>query len=243
MKFNFLNKLFKKNNNEDKEDNKEFVNRVPSSNSVDNNINIEHNDYLIKIEIKKDCTLQEYCNETESLLKENLANMDDAMIDMINRIPMRMLISNGIKTINGQTIYLIRNDDFEYIISSNAKNIHISESRMVDEEIEESTIQIYFPNGEYKISKYIHDINRSTKSVKFYKTSNVSNQLFSIDKEEASSTVKSMLQHLEENESIKNILDLEHISSYLNAIEVTDVPETEDNMKNIDEKNNEQLEY
>lgn len=242
MKFDFFNKLFGKKNKEKKEDNKELANSVSSGNSVDTNINIEYNDNLIKIEIKKDCSFQEYSSEIGRILQEYPANMDNNNIDMINNLPKRMLISNGIDTINGQTIYLIRNDDYKYIISSNADKLYISETSNVGTEIEESIFKIYFPNREYQIGKYIHGVNRDTSSIKAYRSGMVnSNQPFWMDKEEASSTVKTILQHLEENEKTKDILDLEYINSFLSAIEERAATKTEGNMQDVNEKDDEEV--
>ncbi len=244
MNLNFFNKLFRKKNKENVKDNNGPVNNASSSNSIDKNINIEYNKNLIKIEIKKDCDFQEYCNEIDRRLQENISKMDNNMIDMINEIPIRMLISNGIKTINRQTVYLTSTDEYEYIISLNAENIRISERRIVNKEIEESTIQIYYPNREYKISKYVHDLNRSTKSVKSYIPGRKSGiQFFDMNKEEAILTAKTLMQHLEKNESIRDTLDLKYISSFLSFDESPDVLKIEDNTKDIDEKSDEQLEY
>lgn len=237
MNINFLNKIFGKMNKENMKDVKESFNKDLSSNSIDANINIEYNENLIKIEIKKDCGVQEYCNEVGRRLQEKFSNMDSNMIDMIREIPMGMLISNGIKRINGQTVYLISTDEYEYIISINAENTYISERCIINNEIEESTIQINYPNREYKISKFIHDLNKNTKSVKTYKPGWRSDiQYFDMDKEEAVQISKTLFQHLEENNSIKSVIDLEHISSFLSFVELPEVVKIENNTKDIDEK-------
>ena len=228
MKFNFLKSLFWK-------EHKEFDNNVKSSNAVGANINIENNDNLIKIEIKEDCTLQEYCTKIDSLLQSNSENMDKTSIDMIDRLPMRMLISNGIKTIKRQTIYLISNNNLQHTISVNVDNIYLSESKVENEEIKEGTIRICLANREYQISKYIHDSNRSTKSVKFYKPSNASNQFFCMDRQEATTVVESMIEHLEQIEAIKNILNLDDIHSYLNLTEREEFPKAEVDIKVVNE--------
>jgi len=229
MRFNFFKNLFNKKHRDDKKNDQ----NVKVSKDIGADINVENNDGLIKIEIEKDCTLQEYSEKIDSLLQSDSENIDKTLSDMIDKLPMRMLISNGIKTINRQTIYLISNNNFKYIISANSDNIYLSESKIENKNINENTIKICLANEEYQISKYVHDINKSTKSVKFYNPTNNGNEFFYMDIEEATAVVESMIEHLDKIEVIKNILNFDNIHSYLKLTELRESSRTEENI-NID---------
>ena len=248
MNLAFLDKIFpnrkKRNLSSDSIDNTESVNGDLNNNSIETNISMECNKDLIKIEIKKNCNLKEYCYEKDMRLQEIISNIDNNMIDMIKQIPMRMLISSGINTIYKQTIYLFSIDECEYIISLNTENIHISESRVVNKEIEESSIQINYKNRKYEISKFVHDLNKSTKNVRSYIPGmNSQVESFNMDKEEAILTAKTLLQHLEKIELIRDVLDLQYIKSLLNFDELSFTVKTSANTELSNEKNNQQLEY
>ncbi len=180
-------------------------------------MNIEYNGSFAKIEVKKDYTLQEYSDKIDYLLEQKSSDMDKSTIDIIDKLPIRILIPNG-NRISNQSIFLILNRNPIYIISVNSKAIYLSEIKKEVEVIKENTINIFFPSKVYIINQYIHDVNRSTKNFKFYNSLFLSSQIFSMDKKTAISIVKSVLHNLSEIECVKDIINLEEIRKYLDII-------------------------
>ena len=209
MILNFLKKLFsRKTNNE---------NIIPEENNHLPNISIISTDNYIKMKIQQDCTFREYCSELDKLSQEG--------VDEINQLPMRALLSKGIETIYGQSVYLIDNNGFFYTISINSNNVYISSRKTESEEIKEATIDVNLQSKRYRITNYVHDLNRSTKSVKTYLPDEVGSP-FSMTTEDAKTTVSLMIEQLGQIEYIDEIVDLSQLKECLTLYKVQDFHRT-----------------
>ncbi len=208
MRLNIFKKLFsRKTNNENIVS--EEINNIPNIHENVNqqpNINIISTDNYIKMEIQQDCTFREYCSELDKLSQDG--------VDEINQLPMRALLSKGIETIYGQSVYLIDNNGFSYTISVNSNNVYISSRKTESEEIKEATIDVNLQSKRYRITNYVHDLNRSTKSVKIYSLDEVGSQ-FSMTTDEARTTVDLIIEQLGRIDFIGEIVDLIMLKEYI----------------------------
>jgi hypothetical protein len=215
MRLNIFKKLFsRKTNNENIIS--EEINNIP-------NISIISTDDYIKMEIQQDSTFREYCSEIDKLSQDG--------VDEINQLPMRLLISKGMETINGQTVYLIKTNGFSYTISVNSNNIYLSSRKTEGEEIKEATLKIALKSKRYQIAKYVHDLNRSTKSVKTYDPNEVGNQ-FSMTTDEARTTVDLIIEQLEQIGFISEIVDISQIKECLTISKVQELNRA-NNVQNV----------
>lgn len=213
MRLNILKKLFSRKTNNENSIPQEIniITNIHEDVNQQSNISIISTDNYIKMEIQSDCTFREYCSELDKLSCEG--------IDEINQLPMRALLSKGIETIYGQSVYLINTNGFSYTISINPSNAYISSRKTEGEEIKEATIDIDLQSKRYQIANYIHDLNRSTKSVKTYKPDSVASP-FSMTTEEAKTTADLIIEQLEQIGFIDEIVDLSQIQDCITLNEI-----------------------
>jgi hypothetical protein len=175
------------------------------------------------MEIQQDCTFREYCSELDKLSQDG--------VDEINQLPMRVLLSKGIETIYGQSVYLIDNNGFSYTISVNSNNVYISSRKTESEEIKEATIDINLQSKRYRMTNYVHDVNRSTKSVKTYSLDEVGSP-FSMTTDEARTTVDLIIEQLEQIDFISEIVDISQIKECLTISKVQELNRA-NNVQNV----------
>lgn len=124
-------------------------------------------------------------------------------------------IINEDKKIPALEIYFINNNSTSYEIINEDENNFIISEKVTDDKINENMIEI--KNNDYLICKLVHDINGSTKSVKTYSSCN--KETFSkMDKKEAFSICKKLLDNLWKNNEIKSIIDIKRLYQQLNII-------------------------
>lgn len=213
MRLNIFKKLFsRKTNNENIIS--EEINNIP-------NISISSTDNYIKMEIQQDCTFREYCSELDKLSQNG--------VDEINQLPMRALLSKGIEIIYGQSVYLMDNNGFSYTISVNLNNVYISLRKTESEEIKEATIDVNLQSKRYRITNYVHDLNRSTKSVKTYSLDEVGSP-FPMTTEEARTTVDLIIEQLEQIGFISEVVDISQIKECIKLNEIQSFNKTDRDM-------------
>ena len=225
MRLNIFKKLFSRKTNNENIVSEEINNipNIPDDVNEQPNISIISTDNYIKMEIQQDCTFREYCSELDKLSQDG--------VDEINQLPMRALLSKGIETIYGQSVYLIDNNGFSYTISVNSNNVYISSRKTESEEIKEATIDTNLQSKRYRITNYVHDVNRSTKSVKTYSLDEVGSP-FSMTTDEARTTVDLIIEQLEQIGFIGEIVDISQIKECLTISKVQE-PNRSNNVQNI----------
>lgn len=134
------------------------------------------------INLNTDCTIEEYSNLIEQypLIKDTY-------------IPIRQFIRDIPTTLKEQKLYIIKHNNFDYFISISKEDTKISERKIVQNNIYETIIELNNSSKDYKISEYIHDSNLSTKTCKWYPSKN---SIFYLEKNEALSLAKSLLDNL-----------------------------------------------
>lgn len=163
------------------------------------------------INIKKDCLFLNYAEE-EKLYKKN-------------DIPTRLFIREGSNIFNTiikkQKIYTLTYKEVDYIISVSDEQINISQRKKENNEIVETVINLYNDKN-FSISKYIHDLNHSTKFHKTYRP----NQkhiidIFNLDKIEAFALAQNLLDDLKEVTDIHKIISVYGLYDRLHLIPST----------------------
>lgn len=155
----------------------------------DNNkkiLEVYSNNNIYIININTDCTLEEYSNIINQYKEfENI------------HIPIRLFIrDNSTSTtpiLKEQKLYIIKQNNYDYFISISKDNLKISERKNIQNNIQETVIELNNSIKDYKISKYVHDSNFSTLSCKWYPSKSSS---FYLEKKEALSLAKSLLDNL-----------------------------------------------
>ena len=162
------------------------------------------------INIKEDCLFMDYVDIEEKSENKNTS------------IPTRLFVREGSdifkSLLKKQKIYSFNYKNIEYIITISDKQINISERKINNNEIHETTINLY-DNKDYSISKYIHDLNHSTKLHKTYSTKRKCPiEIFNIDKKEAIELVQSLLDNLKNVYFIHNIINIYYVYYRLNLV-------------------------
>lgn len=169
-----------------------------------NKISISFENNIMKVNILEECTFLDFTSISE------LENIE---------IPIRMIIRNCSNVLRSillkQSIYLIQNDRSNLIITVNDHNILISNRAVEKERINETLIHIKKDTDEYKIMKYIHDLNHNTKLFKSYPSIY---DCFSLKKKEALSLVSSLFQSLEVIDQIEEIIDIGYLYDTVNLV-------------------------
>lgn len=183
-------KIFRKNKHSIR--NKDLIDKI----NPQDIITVSRENNITKIDILKECTLSE--------LKEI-----EIPIRMFIRSDSNILKCNFLK----QTIYLLQNDNSNLIITMNDSDILISNSVMGESEINEIAIHIKKDTVEYKVTKYIHDLNHSTKLCKFYPSNS---SYFLLDKKEALQLATNLFEYLEQIDGIDSIVDIDYLYDKMN---------------------------
>lgn len=138
------------------------------------------------INIKADCTIEEYSKYIDqyTLVKDI-------------HIPVRQFIrcapTTSTPILKEQKLYIINHNNYDYFISISKDEVKISERKIVENNIHETVIELNNSYEDYKITKYIHNSNLSTKTCKWYPSRN---SVFLLEKNEALSLSKSLLDNL-----------------------------------------------
>lgn len=178
-------------------------------------------DYMI-IDIKEDCNITEYVNALDKIGMKSLeltnGTLFDGRWDIIKR----------------KKIYIINNNNIEYIIYSNDIKTRITEKIKYPEEdeyIDERVIEID-NNEEYTIIRLKHKKSLSTYYVKSYSSKKPNQEFFKLDKEEALKIAKEILSNLNKISYIENIIDLQRVYLSLNPVEKLDYSYKNNNSSN-----------
>lgn len=170
-----------------------------------NFVNVSFKNNMTTIEILEDCTLEE--------LNEATKNID---IDKL-KIPVRMYIKND-NNLSKQSIAVFECDNNMYIFVNDNDELKLSQRKFLDNRIEETVIYIDKFKEKYKITKYEHDLNYSTKSTKWYPLNNDKMGMFSLDKVEAIAAAYKLLDDIKEDE-VDDFINIEKIYRHLNLVE------------------------
>lgn len=192
-------KIFRKKKNNIS--NKKLIDKI----NLQDIVTISYENNITKIDILKECNICDFTsiNELEKI---------EIPIRTIIRSNANILECNCLK----QTIYLLQNDNSNLIITIDDNNILISNRVMGESEIEETEVKIKRDTSEYKVVKYIHDLNYSTKLCKFY-PSNI--DYFSIDKKEALQLATNLFEYLKQIDGIDSIVNVYYLYDKMNLTE------------------------
>ena len=160
----------------------------------------------IEINIKEECTLNEYSRNIE---KHELVN------NMF--LPIKILFTNSNSGFSNdtkiveQTIYIIEQDNLKFFITKNKDKVQIAQYKTLNENIYETELEFNKHTNTYRIVKSIHDLNYSTGEVKWYPCECDMIKYFSLDKTEAHILLKDLLENIKRIKNIEEILDIEKI--------------------------------
>lgn len=154
-----------------------------------------------KIDVLCDVELNEFLNKSKDL---------DSY-----KLPMKTFIKEG-NLIKKQSIYQIENEGIKYTFSISDRIIRISRVK-VDDKINELVIDIDKFNSDYKITKYVHDLNHSTISTRWYPLNDESMSMFYLDRVEALKDAQLMLNELEDI-GINKIVYIDRLFNHLNLV-------------------------
>lgn len=129
------------------------------------------------------------------------------------KIPVRMFLRDN-DWLAYQTLYITEKNDIKYIIATNENILKISKSFIEDGKIKEITLDINKSNGRYKVSKYLHNTDHSTISVKWYPLRNQTMSFFVLEENEANGYANELLIDLNELQ-IKEVANLDVLAKYL----------------------------
>ena len=162
--FNFLKKLFVKNESPKLEEieKKTIINVIKDCNTT-------------QINILENCSLEEFVNQCKEF------NIDE------EKIPMRIYIkiNNDNFKFSVQDIFVYKRNNTTYFVSKTDSQLIISQQKTIDDRIEEISISMFKHIKNYKITKYIHTLDHSTKSVKWFPQDNQQREMFTLNKKEA----------------------------------------------------------
>lgn len=195
---------------------------------IENILSYEESDSLIKLQILRECTFEEYVDAIKKYEKEENSI----------EIPIRMFITSGGSFIHTklkkQMIYILSNDNVKYCIVNSSDEVKLSERMFRADEIDEITLNIDKNSKAYTITKYIHDLNYSTKMPKWYPIQDDKLGAFALDKHQAIELFKIFLVNFKKISDMKIFSDAQKlydlVSSIENSISSDDV---EDNL-NVD---------
>ena len=159
-------------------------------------------DNYVKLEIKEECTWEEYL-----AMKKRLGISCD--------IPLKSIIYDNFITLEPQTFILMELEHSKYIVTTNGEQLLISREQKIDNEIIEEIMKINLKNRVYEIDKLVHDFNYSTKSTKgYYPSAPVTLDYFMLDRREAFSIAEGIITELSQFDDIEmfvNLLEIETI--------------------------------
>lgn len=188
--------------------NKDEVFRLFKNNGSDV-VNIIEKNNLVLISIKEDLNFNSFINK----LKKTNKNFN------CNLIPIRMFITDSSDLLNcklkKQLIWFEYINGKTWVIAKNNNEIKISLKEHYDEYIDEVVLEI--KDNKYKLIKYIHDSELSTKFVKWYPEINPAvSQYFSLGKDETMYYMSNLLSELTDTKilsddvinEINNVIDI-----------------------------------
>lgn len=163
-----------------------------------NNILITSNKQLILIDIKDGCTMKEYITITKNYTEKI-------------SIPIRSLILTGSNLMKSnlceQKILLFNNENISYIVTISNNKIIISSNKYNSDGINEVEIKMDLSCNTYSISKYLHDLDSSTKECKIF-PNDTGLDIFGLDEEEANLLYIDVLNNLKNINFIDNLFDI-----------------------------------
>ncbi len=211
-------------NNLNKEQQNETPKIIPVDDQVAPKANIlscEISDNLIRIQILKECTFEEYVNAIDAY--EQPGNKIE--------IPIRMFVTTGGSFITTklleQLIFEVSIGDVTYCIVDSSTEVKISERSIQGEEINEITLEIYKNSNKYSIAQYIHGLNLSTKSCMWYPIESDMLVNFELSKSRAIELFKILLLNLENIKDMPIFLDMPNLLDLVRSIgdSILDTPE------------------
>lgn len=154
-------------------------------------------------------------------IKEDCLFKDIKEIEKLD-IPINIYILEGNNFINKiakkQKIYNFQYKEIKYIITISNNQINISQSKIEDDFIYETIIEIVEGKG-YNISSNIHKLNYDTKESKKYSTyNNCEIKELTINKKEAIKSAQLLLDELRKVDFIYKIINVYAIYNKLNLI-------------------------
>lgn len=163
------------------------------------------------INIKEECLFLDYAEMEKEIISSN--------------IPTRLFIREGndifTSKLQKQKIYTIKQKSIDYIITISDKQINISQRKKENDSINEIVINLYEDNS-FSVSKYIHDVNYSTKAHKNYNTKQKCIiDIFNFDKVEAMALAQNLLDDLKEVTDIHKIISVYGLYDRLHLIPST----------------------
>lgn len=172
-------------------------------------IEVYENNNLLMVKIKK--------NHSFNKLNKELNNLSDKLKKLIVGSILRYDpdIVNEHKKIEPLEIYSISAHNKKYEIIKAGKNNILTCKKITGDKIEETSLEIR--NDDYLICKLIHDLNGSTKHIKTY-SKNSTDAYNNMNKKEAFIACKKLLDDLDENSSIKSIINFDNVYKILNII-------------------------
>lgn len=188
-----------------------IINNQPDK-KLENILNYETSDNLIKLQILNECTFKEYVDAIDKY--ENKENSVE--------IPIRMFITSGGDIINTklkkQKMFIVSRGNVKYSIVTSRDEVKLSEKIYQGEEIDEITLNINKNSKAYTIAKYIHDLNHSTKFLKWYPIQDEAFNAFALTKLQAIELFKVFLQNLEKIKDMKIFLEMENLYDLVSLI-------------------------
>lgn len=173
-----------------------------------NYVKINYSPLWIEIDIKDNCSFEEYTKVMK--------------LNTLEELPLRLLsLSSNISNaaLAEQKIILLPiNDNYYTIVQDNIFTI-ISERQINDDEIIEIELKINRQTKNYFITKYIHDTNLSTKEAKMYPLGLFEH--FSLTKEEALKYANLILERLSSIREISKVIDLYRLYDYLSLVQLS----------------------
>lgn len=166
-------------------------------------VQIINRDNFMKINILEPCTLEE--------------------LPYFIKIPIRSFLREEGNLLNAkilkQTLYLFKENKYEYCITENKEQLLLSERKMENEDIMEIELKIDKNKETYRVTKYIHDQNHSTKETKIYpmKEDNAFD-FWRMNKKEAVVLLQGLVNRLDKSDKIGRITSFGKFCSYLHLL-------------------------
>lgn len=165
-------------------------------------VQILNNDNFMKIQIVEPCALEE------------LPSLE---------IPIRLFLKeegNSLKAkILRQTMYLFKENDYEYFITKNEEQLLLSERKRENEHIVEIELKIEKNKKRYRVTKYIHDQNHSTQETKIYPMKEDSSFDFCrMEKTEVIALLQGLVNRLDKSDKIGSMISFDDLCSYLHLL-------------------------
>ena len=171
-------------------------------------IDVKFNDNLIIIDIKEECKFFDYSYTVDNCFSQ--------LRDIF--IPMKIFITNGGNIFDyklfKQKIYIFKNNRFDYMIAVSDNIVRIS-MRKVEDLIYETELDYKINENKYTIYKLVHDLNHSTKCLKWYPEED---NVFYLNKEEAKEMAIILFNNLDGIENVRDMVNkFDEIKNYVKS--------------------------